>query len=290
MSERDYKAIDTVVNIWTEEALSQRPGWGPGFFVDKVKAQDSLMAGLTLEQMIERMDAAGVGHGFLLAHKSGRPGLPGCYHMPPEIVRKAVEQYPDRFSALLGIDPYTGMNGVRELETAVKEWGFIGAHMYPHWYELDPHHRKFYPFYAKCVELGVPIQMQVGQSLIYSPDFPCRSTGRPITLDTIACDFPELKLLGIHVGIPWTDEMIAMAWKHPNVYIVSDAHSPKYWPESFVKYINSYGQDKVMFGTDFPVLEFSRTIQEIEAFGLKPIAQRKLLRDNAIKVYGLNVD
>lgn len=290
MAERDYAAIDTVVNIWTDEALSQRPGWGPGFFVDKMKAKDSLMGGLTLEQMIERMDSAGIGHGFLVAHKSGRPGLPGCYYMPPEIVRRAVEAHPDRFSAMLGIDPYMGMDGVRELETAVKEWGFIGAHLYPHWFELAPDHAKYYPFYAKCVELEVPIQMQVGQSMIYSPDFPCRSVGRPITLDAVACDFPELKLIGIHVGIPWTDEMIAMAWKHPNVFIVSDAHSPKYWPDAFVNYINSYGQDKVLFGTDFPVLDFQRTIEEIEAFDLKPAAQRKLLRDNAIKVYGLELD
>src|SRR5204862_119203 len=83
-----------------------------------------------------------------------------------------------------------------------------------------------------------------------------RSVGRPISLDAVACDFPELKLVGIHVGIPWTDEMIAMAWKHPNVYIGSDAHSPKYWPASFIQYLNSYGQDKVLFGTDYPVLDF----------------------------------
>ena len=79
----------------------------------------------------------------------------------------------------------------------------------------------------------------------------------------MACDFPELKLVGIHVGIPWTDEMIAMAWKHPNVYIGCDAHSPKYWPESFVHYINSYGQDKVLFASGFPVLGFERTLQEV---------------------------
>jgi predicted TIM-barrel fold metal-dependent hydrolase len=106
-------------------------------------------------------------------------------------------------------------------------------------------------------------------------------------LDAVACDFPELKLIGIHVGIPWTDEMIAMAWKHKNVYIGCDAHSPKYWPQSFVRYINSYGQDKVIFETDFPVLDFARTVQEIDALGLKPEVRRKLLRDNVRRIYGL---
>ncbi len=284
----EYQAIDAVVNIWTEEALSVRPDWGTDFFVGKMKAQGGLMGGLTLAQMIERMGEAGIGHAFLVAAKSGRPGLPGCYHMPPEIVARAVEQYPEHLSGLIGIDPYTGMDGVRELERAVKELGFIGAHLYPHWFELAPDHAKYYPFYAKCVELGVPIQMQVGQSMIYSKDYRCRSVGQPVTLDPVACDFPELKLIGIHVGIPWTREMIAMAWKHENVYIGSDAHSPKYWPEEFVHYINTFGQDKVIFGTDFPVLDFVRTRREIDDLDLRPGPKRKLLRDNVIRVYGLD--
>ena len=253
-----------------------------------MKAENSLMAGLTLEQMIERMAGAGIEHGFLIAAKSGRPGLKGCYHMPPEVVASAVRQFPDRFSGLIGIDPFTGMDGVRELEHAVRELGFIGAHLYPHWFELAPDHAKYYPFYAKCVELGIPIQMQVGQSMIYSKDHRTRSVGQPITLDAVACDFPELSILGIHVGIPWTDEMIAMSWKHDNVFIGSDAHSPKYWPESFVKYINSYGQDKVVFGTDFPVLDFERTIDEIDAHDFKPAVLNKLLRDNVRRIYKLD--
>ena len=124
--------------------------------------------------------------------------------------------------------------------------------------------------------------------MTHSKDFPCRSVGQPITLDAVACDFPELKIIGIHVGIPWTEEMIAMAWKHENVFIGCDAHSPKYWPESFVHYINSYGQDKVIFGTDFPVLDFKRTIDEIAALGFKPEVLPKLLRENTRRIYRLD--
>jgi hypothetical protein len=107
-------------------------------------------------------------------------------------------------------------------------------------------------------------------------------------MDGVACDFPELKLVGIHVGIPWADEAIAMAWKHKNVYLGSDAHSPKYWPASFVNFINTYGQDKVIFGTDFPVLDFERTRREIEALELRPEPKRKFLRDNLIRLYKLD--
>lgn len=285
--DRTIKAIDAVVNIWTEEALSHRPGWGPDFFVGKMKADKGIMGGLSLEAMIDLMEEAGIEKAFLIAPKTGRVGLPGCYHLPYSVVAKAVERYPDRFYGLAGVDPYEGMKGVRALEQAVRNDGFIGAHCYPHWFDLPPDHAKYYPFYAKCVELEIPYQLQVGQSMIYSPEHRTRSVGRPIALDGVACDFPELKLVGIHVGIPWTEEMIAMAWKHPNVFVGCDAHSPKYWPEGFVKFINSFGQDKVIFGTDFPVLRFKRTVDEINGLGFKPDVLAKLMRGNVERIYNL---
>lgn len=279
-------AIDAVVNIWTPEALSHRPDWKDGFFAGKVKSK-SPMPGMSLEEMLARMAEAGIERGFLVAARTGRLGLPGSYHMPYEVVARACAAYPGRFYGLAGIDPTQGMAGVRSLEHAVRNLGFIGAHAYPHWFELAPDHARWYPFYAKCCELGVPLMTQVGQSLIYSPEQRLRSVGQPISLDAVACDFPELKLIGIHVGIPWVDEMIAMAWKHENVYIGADAHSPKYWPASFVQYLNSYGRHKVLFGTDFPVLDFRRTMAEIHSLDLKPEVRRLFLRENAMRVFNL---
>ena len=280
------RAIDAVVNIRTAEALLLQPD-RKNFYVDKMRVAPQTFDSITLEEMLRRMDAAGTERSFLIAAKVGVKHHPACYHVPYQLVADAVQKYPARFSGLAGIDPTEGMAGVRALEHAVREYGFIGAHTYPHWYELAPDHARYYPFYAKCVELDIPIQMQVGQSMVYDAAYPRRSVGRPICLDNIACDFPELKLVGIHVGIPWTDEMIAMAWKHANVYIGCDAHRPAYWPESFIKYINSYGQDKVIFGTDFPVLDFERTRADIEALNFKPAVLQKLLRDNALRLYKL---
>lgn len=288
-SELPVAAIDAVVNIQTAEALSYRPSDRREFYVEKLGIDEGTFTGITLEDMLTRMDKAGIEKAFLIAPKIGRQGLPAAYHLPYQVVADAVKAHPDRFFGIAGIDPFEGMDGVRDLEHAVAELGFIGAHVYPHWFELAPDHAKYYPFYAKCVELGAPIQMQVGQSLVYSQHSPMRSVGQPITLDAVACDFPELKLIGIHIGIPWHDEMIAMAWKHANVYIGCDAHAPNHWPQSFVQYINSYGQDKVIFGTDFPVIDFGRAMSDIARHGFKPEVLAKLLRHNVEQVYGLKI-
>jgi predicted TIM-barrel fold metal-dependent hydrolase len=286
MREKIPGAIDAVVNIHTKEALAGRPDREQ--FLTKLKVDPRIRSGFTLDEMLAEMDKAGIEQAFLIAAKVGSLGHPACYHVPYGVVADAVRRHPDRFYGLAGLDPNEGMAGVRELERAVRELGFIGAHSYPHWFELAPDHARYYPFYAKCVELGIPIQLQVGQSHIYDPRYPRRSVGRPIALDVVACDFPELKLIGIHIGIPWVDEMIAMAWKHANVYIGTDAHSPKYWPQSFVQFINTYGQDKVIFGTDFPILRFERTVDEIEELKLRPQVMRKLFSENVRRVYGLD--
>lgn len=281
--------IDTVVNLWTPEALSYRPGWQAEFYVDKMKGQTEDMAGLSLQELLRRLNDAGIERAFLVATKAGPVGHPSCYQLPYELIHAAIQAHPGRFFGLAGIDPTQGMAGVRQLVDAVRELGFVGAHSYPHWFEVPPDDARYYPIYAKCIELDVPIMHQVGQSMIYAKDHPTQSVGRPITFDKIACHLPELKLIGMHVGIPWTDEMIAMAWKHPNVHIICDAHSPKYWPQNFVRYIDSYGQDKVIFASDFPVLQFGRTVNEVKVLGLRPQAYRKLMRDNAIKLFKLDL-
>jgi predicted TIM-barrel fold metal-dependent hydrolase len=108
-------------------------------------------------------------------------------------------------------------------------------------------------------------------------------------LDTIACDFPELKLVGIHTGWPWVEEMISVAWKHRNVYIGSDAFAPRYWKPEFVHFINSWGQDKVIFGTDHPVIDMGRALTEIDELNIRPNSKKKFLRDNVIRLYSLDM-
>ena len=158
---QDYLAVDAIVHLWTAAAMAHRPGWTDAFFVDKMGGKHG-SDGISLDAMLAGMDRAGTELGLLAAPKAGRLGLPGSFHMPVAVVADAVAARAGRCLGLAGIDPYQGMAGVRELERAVRELGFVGAHLYPHWFELAPNHAKRYPFYAKCVELGAPVQIQVG--------------------------------------------------------------------------------------------------------------------------------
>ena len=129
--------------------------------------------------------------------------------------------------------------------------------------------------------------MQVGHNLVYSRERRLPSVGRPICLDRVAIDFPELRLLGIHIGVPWTEEMISMAWKHANIFIGVDAYAPRYWPPEIVHYLNSYGREKVLFGTDWPVIDPERAMAEIAEIDIKPEAKDLLMRGNALRVFNL---
>jgi len=277
-------AIDIMCNFEFADPDVVRPDWYEGFIGDKIGNGRSE---ITPAELIDRMDRAHVQHAFLLAEKAGSTDHRIHKRIPMASVARLVQAHPDRFSGLIGVDPTEGMAGLREVERAIKVEGFVGAHLYPHWFDMAPDHARYYPYYSKACELDIPIQIQVGHCLRYSAERPLRSVGHPITLDTVACDFPELKLIGIHIGWPWTEEMISVAYKHPNVYIGSDAYAPAYWPKPFVHYLDSWGRDKVMFGTDFPVIEPERAITEIGELGLRHETRKKFLRNNAIDLYKL---
>jgi predicted TIM-barrel fold metal-dependent hydrolase len=280
-------AVDIVVNLYTEREAAENSLGIDANFLGQIRFPEELRRGVSVAQYLAKMDQAGVERSFLAAARAGDRRERDSREVPYERVHEVCRAHPGRFSGLAGIDPFRGMEGVRELERAVRDYGFVGAHLYPHHFELAPDHAKYYPYYAKCCELGIPIMMQVGQSLVYQQGRRRRSVGRPIALDAVACDFPELTLIGIHIGIPWTDEMIAMAWKHPNVYIGTDAYAPRYWPPQLVHYLDTYGREKVMFGTDWPVVDPVRALREIETLDIRPEAKALLLGDNARRVFKL---
>jgi uncharacterized protein len=280
-----YGAIDIVVNMYTPEVIARGIMPTDDNFKDKVRLNSDHRRGLTHEEYIEKMDRAGIERSFLIAIRCGDRRMSTSAEIPYELVHEGVMKYPHRYSGLAGIDPLRGIAGLKELDYAVKELGFVGAHLYPHWFGQAPDAAIYYPYYARCAELGIPIMMQVGHCLVYRSDNRLATVARPITLDRVAIDFPELTIIGIHLGYPWTEEMIAICQKHANVYMAGDAYAPKHWGPNVVHYINTYGQDKFLFGTDWWVIDPERAMQEFQELGLREGPARKILRDNALRIF-----
>jgi len=138
------------------------------------------------------------------------------------------------------------------------------------------------------VEAGVPFCTQVGHTGPLRPS----ETGRPIPyIDQVALDFPELVIVCGHVGYPWTEEMVAVARKHENVYIDTSAYTLKRLPPELVRFMKTgTGQRKVLFGTNYPMISPTRALEALDELGLTEDARRDFLHANAERVFNLEVD
>lgn len=275
-SAKDHETIDAWVQPWTKEIVSAMPerNWA---LADRYGGADRLRGGIDTETMIEEMGAAGVDRALCSAGPL----------IPVAAVEEAVAKFPDRLIGVGSADPW-GPDGVmvavRELKRQVLEKGFKALKLEPFIDRKDPTEAGWYPLYAACVELDVTLQIQVGNT--GPPTYPS-STGRPLHVDQIAVHFPELRIVAGHIGWPWTEEMIAIAWKHPNVWIDTSAHLPKHFSAEFVRFLTSFGQDKVIWATDWPILDFKRCLDQVDELGLTPEVRRKYLHDNAVAAFKL---
>jgi uncharacterized protein len=278
-------AIDYWCNIFTPEGIR-------AWFTEQEelaevfrwwKLEDHLK-GYSLEDYVGLLDRAGVEIVLVPAAKmQSFQTRKLIWDVPVSAVAQLVEQAPDRIRGLYGIDPWSRMRGVRELEDAVRRQGFVGAHLHPYGFGLGLNDAAYYPFYAKCVELDVPLVVQVGHSAESMPS----AVGRPLLLDDVALYFPELRIVAAHTGWPWVEELIALAWKHRNIFIGTSAHAPKYWDPTLIRFLKSRGRGKVLFGTDYPVLRHAETLAQVEALGLGEENKAWLLRETARKVFKL---
>lgn len=240
--------------------------------------------GYETSEFLRRMDALGVEKLLVCAIKTW-----SYKHQRPlesssvEEVAALMAQAPGRIFGLYGVNVHRGMAGVAEFERSVREQGFKGLHIHPHGYGLPPDHAHYFPYYAKAQELNVPAVISMGHTLDLMPNDP----GRPIHLDQVALYFSDLAVVCTHTGWPWTEEAISLAWKHPNLFLGTSAHAPRYWKPELVKFINSHGQDKVMWGTDYPLIDHKESLQQVDALGLKESSKDKFLRRNAARVFNL---
>jgi uncharacterized protein len=234
-----------------------------------------------IEVTIDAMTTAGVDFGLLSAWSAP--------HQPPLIsndeVAEWVAAHPDRFAGLACVDLNKPMEAVGELRRCISELGFKGLRVVPWLWDAPPTDRRYYPLYATCVDLGVPFFTQVGHTGPLRPS----ETGRPIPyVDQVALDFPDLVIVGGHIGYPWTEEMIAVCRKHENVYIDTSAYVPRRFPPELVAYMRSRsGRRKVMFGTNFPMIGHQQALEGIEDLGLDDEARGLYLEGTARRLLKL---
>ena len=195
-----------------------------------------------------------------------------------------VAQAPDRLVGVGSVDIARPMDAVREIRRCVDELGFKAIRVLPWLWEAPPTDRRFYPVYTACCELGIPFCTQIGHTGPLMPS----EVGRPIYLDQVALDFPELVIVGGHIGYPWTDEAIAVATKHEHVYIDTSAYTAKRYPASLVEFMRGHGRSKVLFGTNYPMITPAQALADLDALGLDAEAQRLFLGGNACRVFGLD--
>ena len=231
------------------------------------------------DETVEEMDRAGIRALLLCAWCR-----PGQWVYSNDEVAEYTRRYPDRFFGVAAVDLERPVAAVRELERAVKDLGFKALRVIPWLWKRPPTDPLYYPLYVKCVELGIPFCTQVGHTGPLMPS----ETGRPIPyIDEIALTFPELTIVGGHIGYPWTDEMIAVAWKHERVYIDTSAYLPEYYPPQLLKFMNSNGREKVLFGTNFPQLALGKCAEQARALELRPEARAAFFHENARRVFKL---
>lgn len=232
-----------------------------------------------IEMTLGAMDAGNVDVGIITAWYG-----PDGPMISNDEVAGFVEAAPKRLVGLASVDIRQPVTAVRELRRAVKELGLIGFRALPWLWELPPDDRRFYPLYAECVELGIPFCLQVGHTGPLRPS----EFGRPIPyLDRVALDFPDLVIVGGHIGYPWTTEMIALAEKYPNVYIDTSAYKPKRFPPELVSWMQKRGQDKVLFGSNWPMIAPEACISQVGTLELSSAVEEKFLHANAARVFAL---
>lgn len=227
----------------------------------------------TIEMTIAAMDRGGVDVGLLSAWHGPAGAL-----IDNDAVAGWVAGHPDRFRGVASVDIRDPMGARRELQRCVAELDFVGLRVVPWLWELPPNHRYYYPLYATCVELGVPFFTQAG----HTGPLRTSETGRPIPyLDDVALDFPELVIVAGHIGHPWTMEMIAIARKHPNVYIDTSAYTSRRYPAELVEYMKTDGAHKVLFGTNYPMLTPDRALEHAASLELDDRGSELFLHGNA---------
>jgi predicted TIM-barrel fold metal-dependent hydrolase len=240
---------------------------------------------LPMKSFIAQMRQSGVSLAVLQAEYSY-----GDIDLLNRNVGETVEQYPDFLVGFAGIDPLAVDDPVAELDRYINTWGMRGVNLQPWVQGIYSNDKRLYPLYNYCQEKEIPVTIHasINFSVTHKIDY-----SHPLYLEEVACDFPNLTIVANHAGWPWVNEMVAVAWKHPNVYLEIGGVSPRYmirpgtgW-ESFLTYGNSVLKDRILFATD-SIMPHDRVIKEIDLLPFKDSVKENLLYKNALRVLNLS--
>jgi uncharacterized protein len=215
-------------------------------------------------------------------HATGHPRIAN------EEIAEDCAKHPDTLIPFASIDPHKGRAGVREARRLVESYGVRGFKFHPSIQGFAPDDRLAYPLYETIEELGAVALFHTGQTGIGAR---VRGGGgirlkysNPMLIDDVAVDFPDLRIILAHPSFPWQDEALAVATHKEHVHIDLSGWSPKYFPPQLVRYANSLLQDKVLFGSDYPVITPDRWLADFAKLDIKDTVRPKILKENAARL------
>lgn len=192
---------------------------------------------------------------------------------------------PEKFVGFWGIDPHKKMAAVREIELAIAEYGMKGIAVDPYLAHIPPCEARFYPLYAKCCELNVPVVITMAPP----PQVPgaILEYAHPQDVDKVARDFPELTLIMSHGGYPFVNEAVYACQRNANVYMDISEYERAPMIDVYVRAMNSSIGDKVLFASAHPFIELADALEAYADFDLSPDVRSKIMHKNARRVLRL---
>jgi uncharacterized protein len=242
----------------------------------------------SVDEMAEEFRADGVLAVLLGWDTETQSGLPA---LPNDFVAACVERHPDTFLGFAGVDPRKGVAAVQELRRAVTDLGLRGLKLHPSAQGFAPNDPMCAPLYEAAVELGIPILFHTGTTGLGAgmPGGGGIKLGysRPILLDDVAADHPELQIVAAHPSVPWQDEMLAVAQHKTNIWLDLSGWSPRLWAPELKDAVFGPLQDRVLFGTDYPFITVAKWRRSFAAYEPTPELEDKVLRANAARLLGI---
>lgn len=196
-----------------------------------------------------------------------------------------VAEYPDMFIGFAGVDPHKGMRGIGDLSAAVLEKGMRGAAIDPYLAQIYVNDAKYYPTYAKCCELNIPLIITTGPATLVPNAI--MDHVAPRYIDVVARDFPELKIIVSHGGYPWISEMINVAQRNANVYVDLSEYERSPLSEAYIQAANTMITDKVLYASAHPFVDFKTALNTYADLPFTDEAREKIMYGNAAKLLGL---